>query len=223
MTPLLALARDAIEDALALTLPVDCAGCGAPDETLCPSCRAALAPHPSTRTLAEGILVTTALPFAGVPARVIRALKEDGRTGLARELAPALAAAVVAADAGDALVVPVPTSRAAMRRRGYRVVDLIARRAGLRPRRLLLPARATADQRGLGREERRRNVAGSMRATDAAGRRVIVVDDVVTTGASIAEAVRALRHAGADVVGAAAIAATPRNSARRSATSATRT
>jgi orotate phosphoribosyltransferase len=53
-----------------------------------------------------------------------------------------------------------------------------------------------------------------MRATDAAGRRVIVVDDVVTTGASLAEAVRALRNGGAEVVAAVTVAATPRRTAR---------
>jgi ComF family protein len=207
------LVREALEDALALAFPVECAGCDAPDEALCADCRAALAPVPASRAVTGGIRVVSSLPFDGVPARVIRALKEDGRTSLARALAPALAAAVHRLDPA-AVLVPMPTSRAAMRRRGYRVVDLVARRGGLRPEPLLRAERATADQRGLGRDERRRNVDGSMRATDAAGRRVVVIDDVVTTGASLAEAVRALRHAGAEVLGAATIAATARIAAR---------
>ena len=159
---------------------------------------------------------------------MIRALKEDGRTGLARALAPALRAAVDAAaeragsgirpgadDAMRVVVVPVPTSRAAYRRRGFRVVDLVAKRAAVPVARLLRPARVTADQRGLTRDARQRNVAGSMRATDAAGCRVLVLvlDDVATTGATLAEAARALRAAGAEVVGAAVIAATPRRGA----------
>jgi predicted amidophosphoribosyltransferase len=150
---------------------------------------------------------------------VVRALKEDGRTGLARALAPALRAAVDAAvgaasadqpEVGRIVLVPIPTSRAAFRRRGYRVVELVARRAGLRCEPLLAIARVAADQRGLDRAARRRNVADSLRARDVAGLRIVVIDDVVTTGATLEEAARALRAGGAEVIGAATIASTAR-------------
>jgi predicted amidophosphoribosyltransferase len=201
--------RSALAEALSLFFPVECAGCGELDVTLCGACRTALHPRPRARTLACGLEVYAGLAFEGVAARVVRALKEDGRTGLSRSLAPALRAAAAAAHGGSVIAVPVPTSRAAMRRRGYRVVDLIAQRAGLRIERLLVPSRASADQRELGRDARRRNVVGTMRARDAAGRRILVVDDVVTTGATLDEAIRVLRAAGAEVVGAAAVAAVP--------------
>jgi predicted amidophosphoribosyltransferase len=94
------------------------------------------------------------------------------------------------------------------------VVELVAQRAGLRTARLLVTARATADQRGLDRDARRRNVAHALGARDAAGLRVLVIDDVLTTGATLEEAVRALRAGGAEVVGAATIAATPRRAPR---------
>jgi len=211
------MVRAALRDALALVLPVACAGCDEPDTTLCEACVELLAPAPRRRYTArdsghEGIAVWSGLRFDGVAARVLRALKEDGRTGLARALAPALAAAVAAAGDPAAVIVPVPTSRAAFRRRGYRVVELVAARAGLRVEPLLVHTRRTADQRGLDQDARRRNVAASLRSRDAAGRRVLVLDDVVTTGATLAEAARALRAAGADVVGAVTIAATPRRS-----------
>ena len=212
--------RAALAEALALVLPVECAGCGEPDVSLCEPCLAELRPR-VRRSRAD---VWSGLPFEGVTARVVRALKEDGRTTLARDLAPALRAAVEAAASGDPrrdhgaagraelpVVVPIPTSRAAFRRRGYRVVELVARRAGLRCARVLFTVRATADQRGLGRSDRRRNVAESLVARGAAGLRVVVIDDVVTTGATLEEAVRALREGGAEVVGAATIAATPRH------------
>ncbi len=207
------MVRAALADALALVLPVRCAGCDVPDVALCEGCRSALAPH--VHRAGEALPVWAGLSFEGVPARVIRALKQDGRTGLARVLAPALRTAVDAATAGagPASVVPVPTSRAAYRRRGYRVVELIARRAGVPVVPLLRQARLTADQRGLARDARRCNVAGSMRAKDAAGRRILILDDVATTGATLAEAARALREAGAEVVGAAVVAATPRRTA----------
>jgi predicted amidophosphoribosyltransferase len=209
--------RAALADALALVLPVACAGCDEPDVALCEECRAEL--RPRVIRSAEGLEVCSGLAFTGVPARVVRALKEEGRTSLARELAPALRAAAGAAvaDAGDAastargiVFVAVPTSGAAYRRRGYRVVELVARRAGLRTARLLRASRATADQRGLGREARRGNVAHSMRARGAEGLRIVLLDDVVTTGSTLDEAARALRAGGAEVLGAATVAATVR-------------
>ncbi|BDV30066.1 ComF family protein [Microbacterium terricola] len=197
-------------ETLALLLPISCAGCDEPDIALCEPCRALLAPAVDTRTIAGGLRVSSGLRFEGVAARAIRALKADGRTGVAVEVAPALRSAALAAGwEPGVLIVPVPTSRAAYRRRGYRVVDLIARRAGLPVSRVLRVGRASADQRGLGREQRRRNVAGTLSARGAAGATVVIVDDVITTGATLLEAVRALRAAGAEVRGAAVVAATP--------------
>lgn len=203
--------RGALADALALAFPVACAGCGADGRALCGDCRAALVPDPHERALASGLRVSAGVVFEGVAAAALRAVKEQGRTALIRELAPALAAALAHAAGGehDLVAVPVPTTRAALRRRGFRVVELLARRAGVAPQRLLRPARRVADQRRLGRDERRANVTGSLRATDAAGLRVVIVDDVVTTGATLDEAARALAAAGARVVGAAVVAATP--------------
>lgn len=152
--------------------------------------------------------VVSAVSFDDVAARTIRAYKEDGRTALARFLGPLLAAGVHRF--GEAVVVvPMPSSRAAFRRRGYAVAELLARRGGLRPEPLLIRRGAPGDQRTLGREDRARNVAGTFRARGGQGLRVVLVDDVVTTGASLVEAARVLETAGAIVVGAATVATTP--------------
>jgi predicted amidophosphoribosyltransferase len=155
--------------------------------------------------------VWSGLRYDGAAAGAFRALKESGRTALVRDLAPGLRVALEAAAAGESglLAVPVPTSRGAMRRRGYRVVDLLLRGAGAAPFHLLAPARTTADQRRLDRRARGENASGSLRARPSAGLRVVIVDDVVTTGSTLREAARALTDAGAHVVGAATAAATP--------------
>lgn len=208
----LAAVRDACAQALALLLPVACAGCDLQGAALCGPCRVRLSPAPRSRRL-EGLAVWSGLRFEGPCARAVRALKQRGRTDLARALAPALREALrraVAGADGTVVAVPVPTSRDALRRRGYRVPDLVARRAGVRTTRLLTIVRATGDQRALGRDARARNTAGSMRVLRAAaGLSVVLIDDVVTTGATLREARRALEAAGARVVGAAVVADTP--------------
>jgi predicted amidophosphoribosyltransferase len=102
-----------------------------------------------------------------------------------------------------------PTVRS-RRDRGYDPVRVLLRRARLPATRLLALARRPADQVALGRAGRFENADGSMAApSSAAGARVVLVDDVVTTGATLAEAARALRAAGAEVLGAATVASTP--------------
>jgi len=202
-------------DALTFWLPVSCAGCGVVDTDLCSGCRDALTARPMRRLAEPGLTVTSALAFEGVAARVIRALKEEGRTSLARELAPAFDEALRLAAPVGALVTTVPGTRAAFRRRGFRPLDVLMRRAGWRHERLLRVARATHDQRGLGRRERRENVGGAFVSRPILGGVVVVVDDVVTTGATLVEAARALRAAGAAEVVAVALAHTPRRSVLR--------
>lgn len=205
---------EACVGALSLLLPVWCAGCDAPDTVLCAPCRELLAPRARRRAIEADVPVFSAVEFAGVPARVIRAFKEDGRTALARPLGAALAVAVAAASAhagAPAAIVPIPSSRRAFRRRGYEIAALLARRGGLQPLAALTATGTAGDQRGLGRVERARNVVGSLRAHGVEGRDVIVVDDVVTTGATLGEAARALSAGGARVVAAATVTATPRH------------
>jgi predicted amidophosphoribosyltransferase len=107
--------------------------------------------------------------------------------------------------------VTVPTSRAAWRRRGYDPVGLLCKRGGYESTKALRSSRATLSQKTLGSDERAQNLHESMRARmSLRGRRFILVDDVVTTGATLAEAARAVRAAGGEVVGNAALAFTPR-------------
>ena len=209
------LLRDAALDALALLLPVECAGCGLPDRAVCAACRAALHPEPSGRRLPEGIPVFSGLEYDGVARAVILAFKEQGRAELARVLAPALAAAVTEAgavlDLGGVEPVAVPGSRRARRRRGFDPVPTLVARAGLDRARVFAPARQHTAQKTLSVDERARNLEGVFEvSTVVAGRRFLLVDDVVTTGATLSAAATALRRAGADVVASAVVASTPR-------------
>ena len=206
---------ESVLDALALVLPVECAGCGAPDRSVCASCAAQLVPEPSSRRLPDGVTVFSGLEYDGVARAVILAFKEQGRSGLVRSLAPALAAALTMASASADLagveLVAVPGSRRARRRRGFDPVPALLSRAGLGRARVFAAARPHAAQKSLSLEQRAQNLGAvfELRAP-VAGRRFVLVDDVVTSGATLVAAGAALRAAGAEVVAAVVVASTPR-------------
>lgn len=218
---------------LDLALPSTCAGCegpSAPSQPVCSACRCELAAGLFTtprrvapEPLPPGLPVVVACgPYAGTLRRLVTAYKDEDRRDLCGLLAGLLGAALTPFQGGDVIVVPAPSSRAAVRRRGDEPVTDLARTAACRAgwdrdevRPALRVVRPVADQSRLGHAARAANLAGAYRvparrAAQVTGRRVVLVDDVLTTGATLAEAARAIRAAGGVVVGAAALAATQR-------------
>ncbi|MFJ4472600.1 ComF family protein [Streptomyces sp. NPDC089424] len=204
------------QDLTDLVLPAECGGCGRPRTVLCPECRAALSgavprrvrPVPEPRGLP---VVHAAAPYADAVRAVLLAHKERGALPLARPLGVALAGAVRAGAAGvpegPVLLVPVPSGRGAVRARGHDPARRTALAAAAELRRTGTPARVlavlrqrrpVADQAGLDARQRLENLAGALSVTAGGARllcegRVVLVDDVMTTGASLTEAARAVR------------------------------
>ncbi|WP_270238885.1 ComF family protein [Rothia kristinae] len=252
-------AGDWIGQTLEALLPRSCACCGAGTRGLCPVCSALF--HRFTARPCDAAAWAPrwpdALPCAAAgayrheAARLLLAWKNGGRTDAQPVLARALARALTAtlaealADApgtGEVLIIPVPSSAAAFRRRGFVPAQALARGAlaelrrgggpdGVRlrlvpclRRRGRLPGKlawgaARGGQKGLGAGQRRARVHRSMVAAASPpwswcgfsvrldGARCVLVDDVLTTGASLEEARRAILEAGGVVLGAAVVAA----------------
>ncbi|WP_231851703.1 ComF family protein [Modestobacter italicus] len=225
-----------------LVLPRTCAGCALPGAVLCRRCRTLLT-RPrlaQPRRHPPGFPPTVAAgAYAGPVQPAVIAFKEHGRAELAGPLGTALGLAVAAVllgvpdgGGGPVLLVPVPSAAAAVRRRGRDHVRELADVAAAELRAAGVPAhpaplvsragsRRVRDSAGLDAVQRRANLAGRYRARPAPGARVVLVDDVVTSGATLTEAARALRAAGHQRVLAAVVAATPRQP-RRSAPGALR-
>ncbi|CAN5326334.1 ComF family protein [soil metagenome] len=229
--------RDGLLD---LFLGGSCLGCRAPGRVLCRSCRDELPteafqawPAPVPDGLAAPYAVA---PYDGVVRDLVIGHKERHLVGLRDVLGALLARSVLAALArhdarGAVLLVPVPSRRASVRSRGRDATREMTERArrtvqwtgGGRYDVLLAPLLRSrpgvVDQAGLDIDERRENLTGSMACSSAAVRRfarrvgaahVVVCDDVLTTGATLREAQRALAAAGVPVLGHACVAATVR-------------
>ena len=208
-----------------------CPGCGRAAAGLCPGCVAVLAAA-TPRDLAApagGVTVLACASYDPPWRGCLVAFKERGAWWLAEPLGGVAGLGVAAllgrrSSAWDAVtLVPVPSSPATVRRRGWDTTRGLAgaaarqlRRAGLGVRvdPVLRQARPVADQAGLSASARAANLLGAHAARRAPPGPVVVVDDLTTTGASFAEAVRALRAVGCEVWGCVAVAGTPRRNGR---------
>ena len=209
---------------LDLVLPLECGGCGAPSTRWCEACARGLRvrpdePHLIAPRVNPGVPVFSLGRYAGARRNAIVAVKEHGRADLIRPLGAALGGGLRQLLTWGVLatpltVVPAPTRRLAARRRGGDPVTrmAVAATAESRDVRVVAALRMTAlvrDSVGLSSTARQKNVAGRVRLRACAEGLVgdvLVVDDIVTTGATASESVRILQTSGACVVAVLALA-----------------
>ena len=179
-----------------------CARCGRPTDTPVPDCRECRGRRLGFAT------ARAAVAHHDAGAGLVHRLKQGGLRGLAEPAAALIAFAVPAPEVEA--VCWVPADRWRLIARGENPPELIAaalaRRWGLPARSLLDVCRARRPQRGLGVTERRANVRGAFRATGPSPRAVCLVDDVLTTGATLSACAGELRRAGAERVEAVTLA-----------------
>jgi ComF family protein len=220
-----------LDRALEVALPARCAGCGREGDPICRSCEPAL---DARLELPAGVMIGLpadlpaplvqlewCAPYTGTVRRALHELKYSGEQRLARPLGAAIARRWARAGAGGDLVVPVPVHRDRLRHRGYDQALLLAtvaaRDLGLPVESLLERGRATTAQFDLDRSARASNMQGAfrLRRREAASpdparlledRWIVLVDDVVTTGATLAACAIPLMAAGALAVSAVTVA-----------------
>jgi len=206
-----------LPDLVELVLPSRCVWCGRGGLLWCLGCQPAS--DPERVALPSLLTVVAAGEYGGALRSALLAFKERGQRALAGPLAAYLSDAVDlgrrqgSEPASKPLLVPVPSSRSAARQRGgdhlLRLTAEVAPQNGLDVLPALRLLGRGRDSAGLSPAQRSANLAHRMRAIPVrSDRPVLIVDDIVTTGATLAEASRALQAAGWQVCGAAVIAAT---------------
>lgn len=210
--------RIVIDAALALVIAPACASCASVLDAplsgpICPSCWAAVPPVPHAWRTPGGVHVDAAAAYDGTLRNIIHAWKFERRQSLARPLARLTTERCREALNEIDLIVPVPMTPWRRWQRGFNQADDVTRHLGLPSRRALVRWRPRRPQAMLHVRERRVNLEGALSVASwhrraLAGRRVLLVDDVVTTGATIDACATALRQAGASDVRALTVART---------------
>ena len=223
-----ALSR-AADRALELALPARCVGCGREGQPICSECSRELdsrlelpagVPIGLPSELPPGLLqLEWCAPYSGAVRNALHDLKYAGEKRLAVPLGKAIARRWARAGAGGDVLVPVPVHADRLKKRGYDQAHLLSavasRDLGLPMAPILERVRATTAQFDLDRRRRARNVVGAFsvkprpgtaRRSPLHGRWVVLIDDVVTTGATLSACADALWQAGAMGVSAIAVA-----------------
>jgi competence protein ComFC len=201
-----------------------CAGVARRREPLCLSCRRLLRRLGPDPVLLCGLPVWAPVAYSGPARDLVRALKFRGATAVADAMAAQIAANAPArllrtpgaeparADALPPVLVPVPLHPRRLRRRGYNqaalIADALARRAGVEVADCLARTGSSVTQVGRDRSERRAGPAGSVEIRGQVPDLVVLVDDVATTGATLAACAAVARAAGACEVTALVFART---------------
>jgi ComF family protein len=189
-----------------------CSGLARRGDPLCGRCRSSLQRLTADPALMAGVPVWAPVAYAGPARDLVRALKFRGAVGLADAMAAQIVANAPPDLLDEAVLVPVPLHPKRLRSRGYNqaaaIAEAVGRRAGLRMLDCLARSGAPVTQVGRNRAERKAGPAGKIHVSGGAPARVLLIDDVVTTGATLGACRNALVAAGAQEIRAVCFART---------------
>ena len=206
-----------VREILQLLFPLLCLVCDSPGNELCKSCRLKIAPKTRYREK-QGTRYWAGAEYGEELAKIILLAKEQNNSLARNFLADLIVQTFMAAsrefDTRNSLFIPIPSSNAANRKRGYRHAHLLAQIAAAKidkstfkkvvVKESLRVNRTIADQSNLNKAERVRNLSGAYSfinhrksgRSDLKGYSIFLIDDLVTTGSSAEEGLRALQMAG---------------------------
>ncbi|OKX78919.1 phosphoribosyltransferase [Corynebacterium glutamicum] len=188
-----------------LFFPRVCGGCGAPGASLCSDCQRVWRKPPTLARLDLDVPVWTLSPYDGPHRNVLIALKEHGRSDLVAFVGAVVGASIsyLAAQGEvehDITLVPAPTRATSRRRRGGDPVERVCNASRLSTFPCLQISSRTPDSVGQTAQQRRLNMRVELVRQPRGS--VLIIDDVVTTGATISASANVLRAAGVQVRGA---------------------
>jgi ComF family protein len=223
-----------LDTAIGIFAPHQCLGCGREGSLLCQACRRGVSPPQAVcymcqiesaygRTCRECrsathsplVSVNCVAEYEGLPKSLLRQLKFERSRIAANIIGNWLAEAYGSMIPSDALIVPVPTASSRVRMRGYDQAVLIARAVARRTDgeyKSLLRRYGAQEQKHASRSLRQTQLQGVFsvkKSADVVGKRILLIDDVLTTGATLNEAATLLRSQGARTIGAIVFARVP--------------
>lgn len=202
-------------------LPTKCALCGVSGSVICERCSLAFEINPRT-VLRQRLAGFAACDYNTDAAALLHAFKEEHQTALVHFMAEPVVDSISrrfsSAELQNLVLVPVPSGKKSIRQRGFEPAYFLARQISKQLQKraaIFVPVvkalwleRQVQDQAGLNLAQRQQNLHLAMRAIPSMGATALLLDDVVTTGATIAEAHRAMAAGGWQVAGFCSFAET---------------
>ncbi len=207
----------AIEDFVQLLFPTRCFGCSVIGISICANCRSEWHPH-LYKSKISGVTVYSSVIYSPVAKRILLAAKESGLQGADDLLIQAMTHSLnyLPIRKNKTFLVPIPSTLQSQRRRGRKfIVDLsqeVSKISGLETVQLLEHQRKVRDQSHLNAKSRNKNMIGALTISRGENSNsqleiygdadLILIDDVLTSGATLREGLRALLAGGFRVIGA---------------------